>query len=362
MKIGFLKESEDTRVSLTPEVVKKFKNSGHDLFLESGAGNLSNYSDSLYKDSVTICSQPDVIKNSEIIVSVNPIYLEKINPDFSGKIYVTNFNSVDTKKYVSILEKNKIQAFNLGVIPRTTIAQSMDILSSQANLSGYKAVIKAAELLPRMFPMIITAAGSVKPAKVVVLGAGVAGLQAIATAKRLGAIVEASDPRSAAREEVLSLGAKFIEVEGAVEDTSAGGYAVKQTKEFLEKQKEEVSKRLQLADVVVTTAQVLGGNSPILIPKSIVEKMKPGSVIIDLASASGGNCEMTEDDKIITFNKVKIVGNSSLSSDLSQDASNLFSNNVFNFLNYIINDNKIQFNSEDEIISQCNITKNLKFN
>jgi len=362
VKIGFLKESEDTRVSLTPEVVKKYKNSGHDLYLEFGAGNLSNYSDFLYKDLLTICSQPDVIKSSEILVSVNPIYLEKINSDFSGKIYVTNFNSVDSKKYISILEKNKIQAFNLGVIPRTTIAQSMDILSSQANLSGYKAVIKAAELLPRMFPMIITAAGSVKPAKVVVLGAGVAGLQAIATAKRLGAIVEASDPRSAAREEVLSLGAKFIEVEGAVEDTSAGGYAVKQTKEFLEKQKEEVSKRLQLADVVVTTAQVLGGNSPILIPKSIVEKMKPGSVIIDLASASGGNCEMTEDDKIITFNKVKIVGNSSLSSDLSQDASNLFSNNVFNFLNYIINDNKIQFNSEDEIISQCNITKNLKFN
>ena len=362
MKIGFLKESEDTRVSLTPEVVKKYKNSNHDLYLESGAGNLSNYSDSLYKDLLTICSQPDLIKSSEIIVSVNPIYLEKINSDFSGKIYVTNFNSVDIKKYVSVLEKNKAHAFNLGVIPRTTIAQSMDILSSQANLSGYKAVIKAAELLPRMFPMIITAAGSVKPAKVVVLGAGVAGLQAIATAKRLGAIVEASDPRSAAREEVLSLGAKFIEVEGAVEDTSAGGYAVKQTKEFLEKQKEEVSKRLQLADVVVTTAQVLGGKSPILIPKSIVEKMKPGSVIIDLASASGGNCEMTEDGKIINFNKVKIVGNSYLSSDLSQDASNLFSNNVFNFLNYIIDENKIQNNPKDEIITQCNITKNLKFN
>ena len=360
MKIGFLKEVSDTRVSLTPEVSKKFKEAGHDLFLETGAGILSCFTDSLYENLVTILSQFDLIKSCDVIVSLNPIDLEKINSSFSGKIYVTNFNSVDNTKYVKVLEQNKVHAFHLGIIPRTTIAQSMDILSSQANLSGYKAVIKAAELLPRMFPMVITAAGSVKPAKVVVLGAGVAGLQAIATAKRLGAIVEASDPRSAAREEVLSLGAKFIEVEGAVEDASAGGYAVKQTKEFLERQKEEVSKRLKLADVVVTTAQVLGGKSPILIPKSIVEKMKPGSVIIDLASASGGNCEMTEDGKIINYKSITIVGNSYLSSDLSQDASNLFSNNVFNFLNYIIKENKIKSDSEDEIFNQCNITKNLK--
>ena len=230
----------------------------------------------------------------------------------------------------------------------------MDILSSMAGLSGYKSVIKAAELLPKMFPMIITAAGSIKPAKVVVLGAGVAGLQAIATAKRLGAIVEASDPRQAAKEEVLSLGAKFIEVDGAVEDQSAGGYAVKQSKEYLEKQKEEVSKRLKQADVVITTAQVFGAKSPILIPKSLVNEMKPGSVIIDLASSTGGNCELTKDSEIVEYNRVKIVGNSFLSSELSYDSSNLFSNNVFNFLSYIIKDDKI-IEEDDEIINNCKI-------
>ncbi len=361
MKIGFIKEVNDTRVSLTPEVAKKFKKSGHDLFLESGAGDLSNFNNSDYKEYVKVVRYSDLLEKSELLISINPIELNKINSNFSKKIYLSNFNSVNKDNYLPVLEKNNIHSFDLGIIPRTTIAQSMDILSSQANLSGYKAVIKAAELLPRMFPMIITAAGSIKPAKVVVLGAGVAGLQAIATAKRLGAIVEASDPRSAAREEVLSLGARFIEVEGAVEDSSAGGYAVKQTKEYLERQKKEVSKKLELADVVISTAQVLGGKSPILIPKAVVDKMKPGSVIIDLASASGGNCEMTQDGKMIIYNDIKIVGNSYLSAELSQDSSNLFSNNVYNFLEYIINDNKIVDNYEDEIFSQCYITKKIKF-
>ena len=240
------------------------------------------------------------------------------------------------------------------MIPRTTIAQSMDILSSMAGLSGYKSIIKAAELLPKIFPMTITAAGSIKPVKVVVLGAGVAGLQAIATAKRLGAVVEASDPRQAAKEEVLSLGAKFIEVEGALEDKSAGGYAVKQSKEYLAKQKEEVSKRLMQADVVITTAQVFGSKSPILISKDIVEKMNYGSIIIDLASSTGGNCELTQDTKIIDHKGVKIVGNSYLAAELSHDASNLFSNNVFNFINYIINENEF-INEEDEILKSCKI-------
>ena len=252
------------------------------------------------------------------------------------------------------IEKNKITAFDLSMIPRTTIAQSMDILSSMAGLSGYKAIIKAAELLPKIFPMTITAAGSIKPVKVVVLGAGVAGLQAIATAKRLGAIVEASDPRQAAKEEVLSLGAKFIEVEGAVEDKSAGGYAVKQSKEYLSKQKEEVSKRLVQADVVITTAQVFGSKSPVLISKSIVEKMNSGTVIVDLASSTGGNCELTQDSKIIDHNGVKIVGNSYLSTELSHDASNLFSNNVFNFINHIIKDNEL-INESDDILKSCKI-------
>tara|TARA_Y100001949_G_C15967316_1_gene322191 strand:+ start:12 stop:803 length:792 start_codon:yes stop_codon:yes gene_type:complete len=252
------------------------------------------------------------------------------------------------------LIKSNITAYDLSMIPRTTIAQSMDILSSMAGLSGYKSIIKAAELIPKIFPMTITAAGSIKPVKVVVLGAGVAGLQAIATAKRLGAIVEASDPRQAAKEEVLSLGAKFIEVKGAIEDESAGGYAVKQSKEYLEKQKEEVSKRLIEADVVVTTAQVFGSKSPVLISKDIVNKMKPGSVIIDLASSTGGNCELTKDSKIVVQNGVKIVGNSYLASELSHDASNLFSNNVFNFISYIIKEDNL-IDEKDDILKSCKI-------
>ena len=230
----------------------------------------------------------------------------------------------------------------------------MDILSSMSGLSGYKSIIKAAELLPKMFPMMITAAGSIKPVKVVVLGAGVAGLQAIATAKRLGAVVEASDPREAAKEEVLSLGAKFIEVEGAVEDKDAGGYAVKQTKEYLSRQKEEVSKRLKQADVVVTTAQVLGSKSPVLISKAVVDEMRPGSVIIDLASSTGGNCELTKDNKIVIHNGVSIVGNSYLASELAHDASNLFSNNVFNFISHIFKDSKL-IGDEDDILKNCKI-------
>ena len=256
----------------------------------------------------------------------------------------------------STTEENigKTILFDLSKIPRTTIAQSMDILSSMSGLSGYKSIIKAAELLPKMFPMMITAAGSIKPVKVVVLGAGVAGLQAIATAKRLGAVVEASDPREAAKEEVLSLGAKFIEVEGAVEDKDAGGYAVKQTKEYLSRQKEEVSKRLKQADVVVTTAQVLGSKSPVLISKAVVDEMRPGSVIIDLASSTGGNCELTKDNKIVIHNGVSIVGNSYLASELAHDASNLFSNNVFNFISHIFKDGKL-IGDEDDILKNCKI-------
>ena len=215
---------------------------------------------------------------------------------------VSQISTQNNQESIKILNSRKVSAFALELVPRITRAQDMDILSSQANLAGYHAVIDAAQEFNRVLPLFMTAAGKVTPANVLVIGAGVAGLQAIATAKRLGAIVEASDPRQAAKEEVLSLGAKFIEVEGAVEDKSAGGYAIKQSKEFLSKQKEEVSKRLVQADVVITTAQVFGSKSPVLISKKIVEKMNSGSVIVDLASSTGGNCELTQDSKIIEHN------------------------------------------------------------
>ena len=352
MKIGFINDS-DNRVSITPDTLKKYLNLGHKIFIEKGAGVSAGFYDESYNHK-EIVSREKLLEFSDCIICVSSDSLNPLNL-FKNKIVISNFSNDPNKdKLHENISKYKITAFDLSKIPRTTIAQSMDILSSMAGLSGYKSVIKAAELLPKMFPMIITAAGSIKPAKVVVLGAGVAGLQAIATAKRLGAIVEASDPRQAAKEEVLSLGAKFIEVDGAVEDQSAGGYAVKQSKEYLEKQKEEVSKRLKQADVVITTAQVFGAKSPILIPKSLVNEMKPGSVIIDLASSTGGNCELTKDSEIVEYNHVKIVGNSFLSSELSYDSSNLFSNNVFNFLSYIIKDDKI-IEEDDEIVNNCKI-------
>ena len=352
MRFGFIRDNE-ARVSITPSTLEKFIKLDHEVNIENQAGILSGFSDSDY-NKAKFFSRKDLIKNSDIILSVNSSSYGKIN-DYEGKILISNFSvDSDRKKLKTEIKKNKVTAYDLSMIPRTTIAQSMDILSSMAGLSGYKSIIKAAELLPKIFPMTITAAGSIKPVKVVVLGAGVAGLQAIATAKRLGAIVEASDPRQAAKEEVLSLGAKFIEVEGALEDKSAGGYAVKQSKEYLAKQKEEVSKRLMQADVVITTAQVFGSKSPILISKDIVEKMNYGSIIIDLASSTGGNCELTQDTKIIDHKGVKIVGNSYLAAELSHDASNLFSNNVFNFINYIINENEF-INEEDEILKSCKI-------
>ena len=357
MKIGFLKEVKDTRVAISPLVVLKYEKIGIEIVVEKNAGQSSGIDDSDFQKNVTILSKEKVIQSSDIIISVNS---ESITPIslFKGKIVVSNFSGESNKdELIKNLKSNKVTAYDLSLIPRTTIAQSMDILSSMAGLAGYKAVIKSAELLPRMFPMIITAAGSIKPAKVVVLGAGVAGLQAIATAKRLGAIVQASDPRQAAREEVLSLGGKFIEVEGAIEDKSAGGYAVTQSKEYLDRQKEEVSKRIESSDVVITTAQVFGRKAPILVSKELVSKMKKGSVIVDLASSSGGNCELTVDSEITDYNGVKIVGNSFLASELSHDSSNLFSNNVFNFLNYVIKDGKMINENEDDILSSCRIIK-----
>ena len=352
MRIGFLKDNE-SRVSVTPLTLKKYIDANHSVCVEKNAGEVSGFSDKSYNHH-KILSRKDVIKSSDVLVLVNSSSIESYN-DLKGKTIISNFSVEPDRELIKQnIKKNKITAFDLSMIPRTTIAQSMDILSSMAGLSGYKAVIKAAELLPKIFPMTITAAGSIKPVKVVVLGSGVAGLQAIATAKRLGAIVEASDPRQAAREEVLSLGAKFIDVEGALEDKTAGGYAVKQSKEYLKKQKEEVSKKIIEADVVITTTQVFGSKSPILISKDIVEKMNKGSVIIDLASSTGGNCELTTDSKIIDYNGVKIVGNSYLASELSHDASNLYSNNVYNFINHIICDDKL-IDDTDDILKNCKI-------
>nr|MDQ3016527.1 NAD(P)(+) transhydrogenase (Re/Si-specific) subunit alpha [Bacteroidota bacterium] len=248
------------------------------------------------------------------------------------------------------LAKYPFKVISMDMIPRTTLAQSMDVLSSMASVAGYKAVLTAAQQLPRYFPMMITSAGSIRPAKVLVIGAGVAGLQAIATSRKLGAVVEAFDVRQAAKEEVESLGAKFVQVEGAKDDKGAGGYAVEQSEEFLNRQRAEVQSRAAKSDVIICTAQIRGRKAPILIEADTIALMRHGSVIVDLAASTGGNCALTENDKTIKKFGVTIIGNSSLDKDMVEDASHMYGNNLLNLLNHIIKDGNLQLNLEDEIV------------
>ena len=245
----------------------------------------------------------------------------------------------------------------MDMVPRTTLAQSMDVLSSMASLAGYKAVINAAEHFNSMFPMMMTAAGTIPPTKVMVLGAGVAGLQAIATAKRLGAVVEAFDTRMAAKEEVQSLGASFVEVEGAADDKGAGGYAVQQSDEYLQKQRALVQERALKSNIIIATAQVRGRKAPLLVTEETIQNMKPGSVIVDLAASTGGNCAYTENNKVIVKNGVTIIGNSDLADELSSVSSTLFSNNIINFLKTLIQKGQVVIDEDNEIIKNALISK-----
>jgi NAD(P) transhydrogenase subunit alpha len=250
-----------------------------------------------------------------------------------------------------MLTEKKVTIFSIDMIPRTTRAQSMDVLSSQANIAGYKAVLLAANLFPKYFPMFMTAAGSIPPAKVLILGAGVAGLQAIATARRLGAVVEVFDTRPAVKEEVMSLGGKFIEVEGAADASKAGGYAVEQSADFLQKQKEKIAASVAKSDIIITTAQIFGKQAPVLITEEMIGNMKSGSVIIDLAAATGGNTSLTKNNETINYKGVTIVGNSSLQSTMPFDASKMYGKNICNFLQLIIDKNGgLNLNLEDDLV------------
>jgi NAD(P) transhydrogenase subunit alpha len=290
MKFGVLKESGDRRVSMSPELVPKLKQLGIEVLVEAGAGTGAYFDDSAYAAHAAVCSREEVLRDSDLLLSIHPIGPESWGAVRGGTLLISQFAPFLNPGIGEKLGAAGFQAFSLDMIPRTTLAQSMDVLSSMAGIAGYKAVLEAARHLPRFFPMMITAAGTIKPARVLVLGAGVAGLQAIATAKRLGAQVEAFDTRRAAKEEVESLGAKFVEVEGARDDVSAGGYAVAQSEEFLARQRAEVQSRASKADVIITTAQVRGTKAPVLVQEETIRQMKPGSVIVDLAASSGGNC------------------------------------------------------------------------
>lgn len=351
MTIGVLKEISESRVAIVPDSFKKSKLEGVEFLFEKDLGQGALYENTAYEEYGRLASRADVLAKSDVVVSIEPPSDTELESMQTGAFIVSMFQPFADASIIERLETIPVNAFSLDMIPRTTLAQSMDVLSSMASIAGYKAVLLAADRLPRYFPMMITAAGSIRPAKVVVLGAGVAGLQAIATAKRLGAMVEASDVRAAAKEEVLSLGAKFIEVEGAAEDTDAGGYAVEQSEDFLQRQRAHVQDRASQADIVITTAQVRGRKAPILLPKSTVEMMKAGSVVVDLASSTGGNCELSKDGASITTpNGVTVIGDSNLAASMPQHSSLLFSNNVLNFLQYIIKDGSVSTDHEDEIV------------
>lgn len=352
MHIGILKETNDDRVSIIPESVKKLSDENNSLLIEEGAGEKSFFADDLYLEAGgQILKRKELLEKAELLISIRPMEDQEIKKLDKSTTYISSFQPFLDQKILQVLSGAGITALSLDMIPRITIAQSMDVLSSMASISGYKAVLMAGTHLPRYFPMLTTAAGSIAPAKVLILGAGVAGLQAIATARRLGAIVEAFDTRLAAREEVQSLGARFVEVEGARDDKAAGGYAVEQTEDYKKKQKELIHQHIVKSDVVISTALLRGKPAPVLITKEMVKEMRPGSVVVDLAAIAGGNCEYTQKDKIIVENDVTIIGISEMSSTVPMHASQLYSRNILNYLKVFLKDGKLTIDLENEIMA-----------
>lgn len=356
MTIGILKEpSPETRISLLPDAAASLTKQNIQVDIEKNAGAKAFAFDDVYQTkNINVVDRNVVLSSSQIVLSINPLNDEDVAQLKTNAILVGVFQPLFNYNLMKQWAEKNITVFSLDMIPRTTRAQSMDVLSSQANIAGYKAVLEAANIYPRYFPMFMTAAGSITPAKVLILGAGVAGLQAIATARRLGAVVEVFDTRPAVKEEVMSLGAKFIEVEGAADASKAGGYAVEQTDEYKQKQQQKIADSIAKADIVITTAQIPGKKAPILISDEMLNAMKPGSVIIDLASATGGNTLQTKNNQTIQYNNVTIVGNSNLASTMPGDASKLYGKNVLNFLQLIVTkDGNINLNFADDIVAGC---------
>jgi NAD(P) transhydrogenase subunit alpha len=360
MTIGVLKEpAHETRVSLLPEAVVTLVKKNLEVLVESGAGEKSFASDLEYeKAGAKLLQRGEIINASQVILTIHKISLEDVTlmrSKVAIGVYLPLYHIPRMHEWAS----RGVTIFSLDMLPRTTRAQTMDVLSSQANIAGYKSVLVAADMYSRYFPMFMTAAGTIAPAKVLVLGAGVAGLQAVATARRLGAIVEVFDTRPAVKEEVISLGAKFIEVEGAADASKAGGYAVEQSEDFMNRQKQKIGDSIMKADIVITTAQIPGKPAPLLVTAEMVETMRPGSVIVDLAASTGGNCELSRNKETIMHKGVTIVGNSNLAAGMPSDASKLYGKNVLNFLQLIIDkEGNLNLNWDDDLVKGCCITHN----
>ncbi len=353
MTLGVLKEPVvETRVSLLPDHVVFLKKLNTRVLVEEDAGITAFASNEKYIEAgAEMMSRKDVLEKSDLILSINNLTPEDLELMKPGTIVLGIYQPLWNSVLMQDWATRSLTVFSIDMIPRTTRAQSMDVLSSQANIAGYKAVLHAANLFPRYFPMFMTAAGSIPPAKLLILGAGVAGLQAIATAKRLGAVVEVFDTRPASKEEVMSLGAKFIEVEGAADASKAGGYAVEQSADFMQRQKDKIAESVAKADIVITTAQIPGKLAPILITEEMINKMKNGSIIIDLAAATGGNTAITKNGETVKHNGVSIIGDSALAGTMPSDASKLYGKNILNFLQLLITkDGALNLNFEDDLV------------
>ena len=362
--IGVCKETSknENRVALTPEGVKKLIDTGQDIVIETGAGKASSYTDNDYTEAGAKIEKDrdNIISGCDVLLAVQAPSTDDLIKMKKGSVLISFIWPLQNQDYVEVLKKQQISGLAMDTVPRISRAQSMDALSSMSNIAGYKAALIGANTLDKYLPMMMTAAGTIPPAKVLVLGAGVAGLQAIATAKRLGAVVEAFDIRPAVKEQVESLGAKFVETEDEEDadgsSETKGGYAKEQTESDKEKQQKLVHEHVAKSDIVITTALVPGRPAPELIPKEMVDDMQAGSVIVDIAAEQGGNCELTKAGETVNHNGVLILGPLNLPSKLANHASKLYSKNLMSLLDLLIEDGQPNFNFDDEIIINTTVT------
>jgi H+-translocating NAD(P) transhydrogenase subunit alpha len=355
--IGALRESapHETRVSLVPEVAEKFAQSGARVLIEKGAGVRANFPDALFKKVDWADGPGAVLGTADVVLTVQPLTVAQIGQLKSSAVVVGYMQAHSRKDEVKALRDRRITSFAMELVPRISRAQSMDALSSQAAIAGYKAVLIAASHLPKFLPMLTTAAGTIRPAQVLIIGAGVAGLQAIATARRLGAVVEAYDVRSATKEQVKSLGAKFVDTGVSAEGT--GGYARELTDEEKRKQQEVLDARIAAADAVVTTASVPGRAAPKIISRAAVERMRAGSVVVDIAAEQGGNCELTRAGETVDHNGVQIIGPLNLPGSVAYNASEMYARNLMNFLRPAIDKGgELKIDWSDEVFAQSCLT------
>ena len=356
MNVAILKETlpGENRVAAIPATVKEMVKSDMKVLVESGAGENSHISNDEYKNAGAeiVSDRANLLANTDLILKVAPAELDEIDMMKDGTVYVSFFQTTIQTEHVKKLVNKNISAFSMHLIPRTTLAQSMDALSSQSNIAGYKAVLLGAAHLSVYMPLLMTAAGTIPPAKVLILGAGVAGLQAIATAKRLGAQVEAFDVRPVVKEQVESLGAKFVEVESDEEDgVGEGGYAKETSEDYKQRQQQLIKEHIAKSDMVITTALIPGRPAPVLIPDEMVQGMKHGSVIMDLAAENGGNCELTTPDEVTISHGVIIDGSLNLPATMPTHASQLYAKNIITFVKHLCPEGEIKMDLEDEIIS-----------